>query len=130
MGILRTTFRRCYDRYLQCDEAGLQDHFPKPKHVWNRIPDEVRRKVFRLALKEIELSPRKLVMTFMDAESHFVSEASTYRILKAHDFIASLAFIVIKAANEFKDKRTAISQLWQTDFSIINGRRLGVVLSL
>ena len=31
--------------------------------------------------------------------------------------ITSPAFIVIKAANEFKDKTTAPNQLWQTDFT-------------
>ena len=54
-----------------------------------------------------------------DTESYFVSEASTYRILKAHDLITSPAFIVIKAANEFKDKTTGINQLWQTDFTYL-----------
>ena len=52
LGIPRTTFYRWYDRYLQRGEAGLQDQSPKTKHVWNRIPDEVRRKVVKLALKE------------------------------------------------------------------------------
>jgi len=66
-----------------------------------------------------ELSPRELAVTFTDRESYFVSEASTYRILKAHDLITSPAFIVIKAANEFKDKTTAINQLWQTDFTYL-----------
>ena len=103
LGIPRTTFYRWYDRYLQRGDAGLQDQSPKPKHVWNRIPDEVRRKVVKLALKETELSPRELAVTFTDKESYFVSEASTYRILKAHDLITSPAFIVIKAASEFKD---------------------------
>ena len=42
-----------------------------------------------------------------------------YRILKAHDLITSPAFIVIKAASEFKDKTTAINQLWQTDFTYL-----------
>ena len=119
LGIPRTTFYRWYDRYLMCGEAGLEDQSPKPKHVWNRIPDEVRRKVVKLALKETELSPRELAVTFTDTESYFVSEASVYRVLKAHDLITSPAFIVIKAASEFKDKTTAINQLWQTDFTYL-----------
>ena len=119
LGIPRTTFYRWYDRYLQRGEAGLKDQSPKPKHVWNRIPDEVRRKVIKLALKETELSPRELAVTFTDKESYFVSEASVYRVLKAHDLITSPAFIVIKAASEFKDKTTAINQLWQTDFTYL-----------
>ena len=119
LGIPRTTFYRWYDRFLQRGEAGLQDQSPKPKHVWNRIPDEIRRKVVKLALKETELSPRELAVMFTDKECYFVSEASTYRILKALDLITSPAFIVIKAASEFKDKTTAINQLWQTDFTYI-----------
>jgi len=119
LGIPRTTFYRWYDRYLQRGEAGLQDQSPMPKRVWNRIPDEVRRKVVELALKETELSPRELAVTFTDTENYFVSEASTYRLLKAHDLITSPAFIVIKAASEFKDKTTAINQLWQTDFTYL-----------
>ena len=119
LGIPRTTFYRWYDRYLQRGEAGLQDQSPKPKHVWNRIPDVVRRKVVKLALQETELSPRELAVTFTDQEGYFVSEASTYRILKAHDLITSTAFIVIKAAKEFTDKTTAINQLWQTDFTYL-----------
>lgn len=70
LGIPRTTFYRWYDRYLQRGEAGLQDQPPKPRHVWNRIPDEVRRKVVKLAMKETELSPRELAVTFTDTESY------------------------------------------------------------
>ena len=50
---------------------------------------------------------------------YFVSEASVYRLLKAHDLITSPAYIVIKAAAEFKDKTTAPNQLWQTDFTYL-----------
>ncbi len=42
-----------------------------------------------------------------------------YRILKAHDLIPSPAFIVIKAANEFRDKTTRPNQMWQTDFTYL-----------
>ena len=59
-------------------------------------------------------------MRFTDTEGYFVSEASVYRLLKAHDLIASPAFIMMKAADEFKDKTTAPNQLWQTDFTYLN----------
>ena len=35
------------------------------------------------------------------------------------DLITSPAFIVIEAADEFRDKTTAINQLWQTDFTYL-----------
>ena len=62
--------------------------------MWNRIPDDVRSRVVTLALDEPELSPRELVVRFTDAERYFVSEASVYRLLKAHDLITSPAFTV------------------------------------
>ena len=58
-------------------------------------------------------------MRFTDEKKYFVSEASVYRLLKAHDLITSPAYIVIKAAEEFKDKTTAPNQLWQTDFTYL-----------
>ncbi len=76
----------------------MQDQSPKPKHVWNRVPTDVKRKVVNLALKETELSPRELAVTFTDQERYFVSESTVYRTLKAHDLITSPAFIVLKAA--------------------------------
>ena len=52
-------------------------------------------------------------MRFTDERQYFVSEASVYRLLKAHDLITSPAYIVIKAADEFRDKTTAPNQLRQ-----------------
>jgi len=119
LGIPRTTFYRWYDRYLSGGPEALADRSPMPSRVWNRIPDDIREQVVTLALDEPELSPRELAVHFTDTEKYFVSEASVYRILKAHDLITSPAFIVIKAAEEFKDKTTAINQLWQTDFTYL-----------
>ena len=56
---------------------------------------------------------------FTDTKRYFVSETSVYRILKAHDLITSPAFVVIKAADAFRDKTTAPNQLWQTDFTYL-----------
>jgi transposase InsO family protein len=90
-------------------EPGLEPHPREP----------VRDQIIELALNEPELSPRELAVTFTDTKGYFVSEASVYRLLKAHDLITSPAFIVIKAADEFKDKTTAPNQLWQTDFTYL-----------
>ena len=40
-----------------------------------------------LALKEPELSPRELAVSFVDQQRYFVSESSVYRRLKARDLI-------------------------------------------
>ena len=93
----------------------MEDQSPRPSRVWNRIPDDVRQRIVDLALDVPELSPRELAVRFTDTEKYFVSEASVYRLLKSLDLITSPAFIVIKAADEFRDKTTAINQLWQTD---------------
>jgi RNA-directed DNA polymerase len=95
------------------------DHRSRPDRVWNRIPDDVRGQIIDVALESPELSPRELVVRFTDEQKYFVSEASVHRLLKAHDLIISPAYVVIKAANEFKDKTTAINQLWQTDFTYL-----------
>ena len=117
LGIPKTTFYRWYDLYQAFGEAALEDRTSGPGRVWNRIPDDVREKIVELALDEPELSPRELAVRFTDTKGYFVSEASVYRLLKAHDLITSPAFVVIKAANEFRDKTTAANQLWQTDFT-------------
>ena len=124
IGIPHATFYRWYDLYHTGGPEALEDQQPKPDRVWNRIPDDVRERIIRLALDEPALSPRELAVRFTDTEGYFVSEASVYRLLKAHDLIASPAFIVMKAADEFKDKTTAPNQLWQR-LHLSQGHRLG-----
>jgi transposase InsO family protein/transposase-like protein len=119
IGIPPTTFYRWYDRLVEHGPEGLADRPSSPSRVWNRIPDAVRDQIVSLALDAPDLSPRELAVRFTDTERYFVSEASVYRLLKSHDLITSPAYIVIKAANEFKDKTTAPNQMWQTDFTYL-----------
>ena len=117
LGIARPTFYRWYDLYQRFGEDALEDRRPGPRRAWNRIPADVQGQILEMALERCELSPRELAVTFTDTQRYFVSEASVYRLLKAHDLITSPNFIVMKAASEFKDKTTAPNQLWQTDFT-------------
>ena len=89
IGIPKTTFYAWLDRYTAGGLDALEDRKPRPKRVWNRIPDEIRDRVIERALDEPELSPREVAVAFTDAEKTFVSEASVYRILKAEGLVTS-----------------------------------------
>ena len=46
-------------------------------------------------------------------------ESNTDRILKAEDLITAPAHVVMRAADEFRDKTTRPNELWQTDFTYL-----------
>ena len=117
LGVARRTFYRWYDRYLEGGPEALADRPSTPSRVWNRIPDAIHDQIIELALEQSELSPRELAVRFTDEQRYFVSEATVYRLLKAHDLITSPAYVVVKAANEFHTKTTRPNEMWQTDFT-------------
>ena len=117
LGIPRSTFYRWYDLYLEDGLDGLSGKTPRPKSVWNRIPDDHRDDLIEFALEHEALTTRELAVKYTDEKRYFISESSAYRILKEADLITAPDYVVIKAAEEFKDKTTAINQMWQTDFT-------------
>jgi putative transposase len=117
IGVPRATFYRWYDQYQTGGPEALEDSPSGPSWVWNRIPDVVRAAILNLALEAAELSPRDLAVRFTDKRGYFVSEATVYRLLKAHDLITSPAFIVMKAASEFTDKTARPNEMWQTELA-------------
>jgi putative transposase len=117
LGMARRTFYRWYDRYREGGPEALADRPSAPSRVWNRIPDTIHDQIIEMALEQSELSPRELAVRFTDEKHYFVSEASVYRLLKAHDLITSPAFVVIKAADRFHTPTTRPNQMWQTDFT-------------
>lgn len=58
---------------------------------------------------------------------YFASESSAYRILKDADLITAPDYVVIKAADEFTDRTTAITEMWHR-LHLLQDYRLGVVL--
>ena len=117
LGIARRTFYRWYDRYREGGPEALEDRPSRPGRVWNRIRADIQHQIVEMALEHSELSPRELAVRFTDEKRYFVSEATAYRLLKAHDLITSPAFVVIKAADAFHHKTTRPNEMWQTDFT-------------
>ena len=113
----RSTFYRWYKQYLEEGEEGLVDHRPNPRQIWNRIPQEVKQQVVELALEHPDRSPRQIAWLFTDQKGYFISESSTYRILKGFDLVESPAFRVMSAAEKYKHPTKRIHELWQTDFT-------------
>ena len=117
LGVACRTFYRWYDRYLEGGPEALADRPSSPSRVWNRIPKAIHDQIIDLALEQSELSPRELAVRFTDERRYFVSEATVYRLLKAHDLITSPAYVVVKAASEFHTKTVRPNEMWQTDFT-------------
>ena len=117
LGVARWTFYRWYDRYLKGVPEALADKPSSPSRVWKRIPKVIHNQIIELALEQSELSPRELAVQFTDERRYFVSEATVYRLLKAHDLTTSPAYVVVKAANEFHTKTVRPNEMWQTDFT-------------
>src|SRR6202167_6467904 len=119
IGIPRSTFYDWYSRYQEGGIEALEDGKPRPRRIWNKIPDKIGTAIVNLALEEPDLSPRELAVNFTDTKGSFVSEATVYRLLKDHGLITSPAFILMKAADRFANPTTAPNQLWQTDFTYL-----------
>ncbi|MFK4004588.1 IS3 family transposase [Qipengyuania sp. NPDC077563] len=117
LGVARRTFYRWYDRYLEGGPEALADRPSGPSRVWNRIGEDVQQQIVEMALEQTELSPRELAVRFTDEKRYFVSEATVYRLLKAHDLITSPAYTVIKAAEAFHTQTSRPNEMWQTDFT-------------
>ena len=119
LGILPATFYRWYDRYQTGGPEALEDKPSRPRAGLEPHPGRCPGADRRTGAGRAGAVAAGAGDALHRYEKYFVSEASVYRLLKAHDLIASPAFIVMKAADEFKDKTTAPNQLWQTDFTYL-----------
>jgi putative transposase len=128
LGVPSATFYRWYDRYQTGGVEALQDRRPKPKRVWNRIPEERRQEVLKLALDEPELSLRERGAGAGGA----LHRSGRLRRLGSLGLSAAQGTRPdhqpglrggpppdLWAADEFKDKTSAPNELWQTDFTYL-----------
>jgi transposase InsO family protein len=123
--LAQSTFYDWYKKYQDHGYEGLANRYKKPNKIWNRIPDEERQRIIRVALVHPDKSPREVACMIIDKYDYFVSESSVYRILKAEGLVQSPAFRVISAADKFSDPTTRINELWQTDFTYLHVNEWG-----
>lgn len=117
LDINRSTFYNWYNDYKNYGYEGLKPKASTRNKFWNKIPNSERQKVVEIALEIPEYSPREIATHITDTQGWFISESSVYRILKDRGLITSPAYIVMTAADEFKDKTSRIHEQWQTDFT-------------
>lgn len=91
IGIARSTFYTWYERYASGGIEALANRKPCPQTVWNKVPQAQRKALLDLALDESELLPRELAVRFTETNTYFLSEATTYRILKAKGLVTAPA---------------------------------------
>lgn len=89
LGVSRATFYEWYARYRTGGYDALAARKPEARRFWNRIPDDERKRVVKIALERPEDSPRELAWYITDTVGYFLSESSVYRILRSFDLLAS-----------------------------------------
>lgn len=67
----------------------------------------MREPIVQLAFTELELAFRVRLVRFIEAKSFFVWQASFDRPLEVQDVISSRAFVIVNAADEFRDMTAA-----------------------
>jgi putative transposase len=117
LGIHRSTFYSWYDRYVKFGEIGLEATRLKHQCVWNKIPAEIELQIIDFALDNPELSARELAIHYAQSSEYFVSESTVYRLLKKRGLLTAPNYVVLSAADEFKDKTLRVNEMWQTDFT-------------
>jgi transposase-like protein len=56
IGIPRSTFYDWYSRYQEGGIEALEDGKPRPRRIWNKIPDKIGTAIVNLALEEPDLA--------------------------------------------------------------------------
>lgn len=90
--ISRSTFYVWYKQYQEDGYEGLAPKQRTPYQFWNAIPEWEKQRVVGVAREYPEKSCREVTFHITDKEGYFISESSVYRILKAHDLLASPVF--------------------------------------
>src|SRR6266481_5707858 len=64
IGITRSTFYEWYSRYQEGGIEALEDGKPRPRRIWNKIPDEIETAIVNLFLLMTRRPPRSTLFPY------------------------------------------------------------------
>ena len=110
---------------------ALADRPSRPDRIWNRIPEAIRCQIVDLALDQPGTQPAGTGGALHGRGENTLSQRLRFIGFKsARSHHEPSPYIVIKAAEYFKEKTTSHKQLRQTVFTYHKITELGLVLSL
>jgi len=113
IGVSRSSFYR-WRRRLRGGQRRRPAGAPRPA-AWNRLRPAEQQAILAQALAQPGLSARELALWLCDHAGFSVSEATVYRLLKAHGLLPDRAADQAPAAKEFRHRTRRPNELWQSD---------------
>ena len=72
LDVARSTFYQWYRAYRESGFDALANRTSGPRRIWNRIPENEKRRVVEIALEQPEKSPRELAWHITDTQGTFI----------------------------------------------------------
>ena len=115
LGIPRSTFYHWRKRYIEGGVLGVERGKPAARRVWNRLREEERSTILKVALEKPEISARLIAVNITDNHGFCVSESTVYRLLKERGLIQLRPKDQRPAGKEWRHKTSGPDEIWQSD---------------
>lgn len=115
IGIPRSTFYHWRKRYIEGGVPGVERGKPAARRIWNKLRDQERATILKVALEYPELSARLIAVKITDNHGFCVSESTVYRLLKERGLIQARPKDQNPAAKEWRHKTIGPDEIWQSD---------------
>jgi RNA-directed DNA polymerase len=115
LGIPRSTFYHWRKRYVEGGVPGVERGKPAVRRVWNRLREEERATILKVALEKPEISARLIAVHVTDNHGFCVSESTVFRVLQEHGLIQARPKDQNPAGKEWRHKTAGPDEIWQSD---------------
>jgi putative transposase len=115
LGIPESTYYHWKKNYDEKGLEGLKKQKTAAGRIWNRLLDDEKQEILKIARAQPEKSARLLSVEITDNHSFSVSESSVYQILKKENLIEPRPLEEMPAGRQWHHKTTRVDEIWQCD---------------